>query len=73
MRERQKKKKGRTWAEAAKTVFYASLPSFVVVVSLERSHLYNCVYEFMTCYSRDVACSARGPVLTVRHLEQRCH
>lgn len=31
-------------------------PSVAVVFSLERSHLYNCVYEFMTrCYRRDVA------------------
>lgn len=50
MRERQKKKKGRTWAEAAKTVFLVFYVAFVVVVFLERSHLYNCVYEFMTCW-----------------------
>lgn len=62
MRERQKKKKGRTWAEAAKTVFWSVITfPFVVVVFLERSHLYNCVDEFMTCWGRrNVAYAAQG-------------
>lgn len=76
MRERQKKKKGRTWAEAAKTVLCLSLTvfttaPFVVVVFFSCTlPLVTTVDEFMT-RRLTTKCSVTPmrprPVLTVEN------